>query len=201
MAKGKGEQIIQSTRLFVKHDFNIMCMKVMRDQLEKTGIDFELDSIGEIKITGKITDQQYALLEAALINYGIEIITDKKSLLIQKTKNAIVEMIHLEEEVGPSKISAYLASKMKLSYGHLSNLFSEVTHSSIENFIIIQKIERAKQLIISGELTLTEISFRLHYSSVAHLSNQFKKTLGMNPTTFQRIVKKRQMMNLKQGAR
>jgi AraC-like DNA-binding protein len=100
-------------------------------------------------------------------------------------------MVSLEDNFPSEKISLYLAEKLNHSYGYLANAFSEVTYSSIENFIIMQKIERAKQLMINGDLTLTEISYKLNYSSVAHLSNQFKKTTGLTPSAFQRIIVKR----------
>ncbi|MDB5229088.1 MAG: AraC family transcriptional regulator, partial [Bacteroidota bacterium] len=122
-------------------------------------------------------------------------VDNQKSTLVQKIKDTIIEMVWLEEKLPTSKISSYIAEKLNHSYGYLSNLFSEVTYTSIENYIIIQKIERAKQMIIGDELTLTEISYRLNYSSVAHLSTQFKKTTGLTPSAFQRIIKKRRSNN------
>ena len=110
---------------------------------------------------------------------------------MQKIKDTITDMVWKDENLPNITTSAYLADKLNHSYGYLSNLFSEVTYSSIENFIILQKIERAKQMIISDNYTLTEISYQLNYSSVAHLSNQFKKTTGLTPSAFQRIIKAR----------
>ena len=113
------------------------------------------------------------------------------SEMVQKIKDAIVEMVFNDENAINVKSSVYLSEKLNLSFGYLSNLFSEVTHTSIENFIIIQKIERVKQLIIINELSLTEIAYLLSYSSVAHLSTQFKNTTGITASAFQRIIEKR----------
>ena len=178
-------------KLYFKHDFNKMCHTILEEQLAVFHIDYKINSIGEIEIPERISERQYSLLEAVFLRYGISIVTDKKSMLIQKTKAAIIEIIHQDKKISTSKMSSYLAGKMNHSYGYLSNVFSEVAHTSIENFIIIQKIERAKQLLAGGEFTLTEIAFKLNYSSVAHLSNQFKKTIGISPSAFQRILKSR----------
>lgn len=121
---------------------------------------------------------------------GIEIVESQKRIFVQKIKDAIIEMIQNQESIS-IKSSVYLSDKLQNSYGHISNVFSEVTYTSIENFIIIQKIEIAKQMIISNELTLTEIAYKLNYSSVAHLSTQFKNTTGITPSVFQRIIQKR----------
>jgi len=180
-------------RLYIKYDINIAVRKILREQLDKLGLQYQLAGIGEVEIEGAVSSKLHVQLNTALSKYGIEIVTNQKSALIQKIKDAIVEMVYLEEKLPTSKISSFLAGKLNHSYGYLSNLFSEVTHTSIENFIIMQKIERAKQLIIADELTLTEISYKLNYSSVAHLSNQFKKTTGLTPSAFQRIIKKRQL--------
>ena len=131
------------------------------------------------------------LADRGLDCYGIEVVESHKSVLVQKIKDAIIQMIYIEEQLPTSKISDYLAEKLLHSYGYLANLFSEVTFTSIENFIILQKIERAKHFISTNELTFTEISFRLNYSSLAHFSTQFKNTTGLTPSTFQRIIKKR----------
>jgi AraC-like DNA-binding protein len=179
-------------KLYIKYDINIAVRKILREQLDKLGLQYQLIGIGEIEIEGTVPTKIHSQLNAALGKYGIGIVTNQKSALIQKIKDAIVEMVYLEEKLPSSKISSFLAEKLSHSYGYLSNLFSEVTHTSIENFIIMQKIERTKQLIIANELTLTEISYKLNYSSVAHLSNQFKKTTGLTPSAFQRIIRKRQ---------
>lgn len=178
-------------KLYVKYDINLACKVILQEKLEEFGIEYELKELGEVEIRGTLQPDLQKQLEAALERYGIRIVSNHKNTLIEKTKDIIIEMIYEKEKLPNTNISTYLADRLNHSYGYISNLFSEVTYSSIENFIIIQKIERAKQLIIEGELTLTEISYQLNYSSVAHLSNQFKKTTGLTPTAFQRIIKKR----------
>lgn len=178
-------------KLYIKYDINLACKVILQEQLEELGLSFEMKDLGEVEIIGNLTAELQKNLDESLGRYGIKIISNHKNTLIEKTKDIIIEMIYEKEKLPNMNISNYLAERLNHSYGYISNLFSEVTYSSIENFIIIQKIERAKQLIIEGDLTLTEISYQLNYSSVAHLSNQFKKTTGLTPTAFQRIIKKR----------
>jgi AraC-like DNA-binding protein len=184
--------------LYIKYDIHQACRIILEEQLDKLGIEYELIGLGEVEIKKDITPDQLQQLNTSLNKYGIEIVDNQKSTLVQKIKDTITEMVWLEDKLPTSKISSYIAEKLSHSYGYLSNLFSEVTYTSIENYIIIQKIERAKQMIISDELTLTEISYRLNYSSVAHLSTQFKKTTGLTPSAFQRIIKKRRSNHVAQ---
>lgn len=179
-------------KLFVKFDINFLSKVLLQEILNKLEIEANILAYGEIELKNDIKPDVYNELSEAFAKYGIEIIANPKSMLIQKTKEAIINLVYNEEDFPAIKISSYLAEKLNHSYGYLSNLFSEITFSSIENFIILQKIERAKQLIINGEHSLTEISYTLNYSSVAHLSSQFKKTTGLTPSAFQRIIKKRQ---------
>jgi AraC-like DNA-binding protein len=181
--------------LYIKYDIHLACKIILEEQLDSLGIDYELIGLGEVEIKKDMSPDTLQKLNTGLNKYGIEIVDNQKSTLVQKIKDTITEMVWLEEKLPTSKISSYIAEKLNHSYGYLSNLFSEVTYTSIENYIIIQKIERAKQMIISDELTLTEISYRLNYSSVAHLSTQFKKTTGLTPSAFQRIIKKRRTNN------
>jgi AraC-like DNA-binding protein len=182
-------------KLHIKYDINVACKIIMQEQLDKLKVPYEITGLGEIEIRKTISSNQYNELEMSIKKYGIEIISNTKNALVQKIKDTIVEMVYLGDKLPNSKISAYIADKLNHSYGYLSNLFSEVTHSSIASFIILQKIERAKQLIIEDKLTLTEVAWQLNYSSVAHLSNQFKKTTGLTPTVFQKIVRTRQEIN------
>ncbi len=179
-------------KLFVKFDSNQLYKVLLQEVLDKLNLESEVLGYGEIELKHDISPESTNQLTNELNRYGIEVVANPKSTLIQKTKEVIIEMVYNEENLPAVKISSYLAEKLNHSYGYLSNLFSEVTYSSIENFIILQKIERAKQLIINGEHTLTEISYLLNYSSVAHLSSQFKKTTGLTPSSFQRIIKRRQ---------
>nr|WP_321222633.1 AraC family transcriptional regulator [uncultured Psychroserpens sp.] len=178
-------------KLFLKFDIQQLCDKVLNDQFSNLKIRFSVISYGEIEILDKVSKSQLLEIKAVLSDYGITIVEDQKSILIQKIKDAITEMVNDEDETIAVKSSVYLAEKLNHSYGYLSNLFSEVTYTSIENYIILQKIERAKHLITTTDMTLTEIAFKLNYSSVAHLSTQFKNTTGITPSAFQRIITKR----------
>lgn len=178
-------------KLFLKFDFNTVCKKVLEAKLDELNIKHKILGFGEVEFLEKLTSDEYDALKASLNDYGIEIVENEKSILVQKIKDAIIDMVFNEDANVNVKSSVYLSEKLGHSYGYLSNLFSEVTFSSIENFMIIQKIEYSKQLLLNTDLTLTEIAFKLNYSSVAHLSTQFKNTTGITPSAFQRIIFKR----------
>lgn len=182
-------------KLYIRYNINTTSKLLLQEQLDKLGLTCQLTGLGELEVKNAISAEQHNQLSLVLKKYGIEILDDRISALVQKTKDTIIEMLYLEEKLPPSKISFYLAEKLNYSFGYISNLFSEVTFISIENFIIIQKIERVKQLIIADELTFTQISSKLNYSSSAHLSWQFKKITGLTPTAFQRIIKRRRENN------
>jgi AraC-like DNA-binding protein len=182
-------------KLYIRYNINTTSKLLLQEQLDKLDLSCELTGLGELEVKNGISAEQHNQLSVVLKKYGIEILDDRISALVQKTKDTIIEMLYLEEKLPPSKISFYLAQKLNYSFGYISNLFSEVTFISIENFIIIQKIERVKQLIIADELTFTQISSKLNYSSSAHLSWQFKKITGLKPTAFQRIIKRRREKN------
>lgn len=147
--------------------------------------------LGEVDTRENLTPAQYAAFKQALLRSGLEVLEDKKSMLIEKIKNIIVEMIHYSDEPPLLNFSAFLSQKLDYDYNYLSNLFSEVKGTTIEHFIIAHKIERAKELLIYNELTLTEIAEKLHYSNVAHLSNQFKKVTGLTPSFFRKMKHQR----------
>jgi AraC-like DNA-binding protein len=178
-------------KLYVKYDIHNAVNVIIKEKLSELGVEFEMGGLGEVEILSEITETQVQQLTESLAKYGIGIVDNLKGTLVQKTKDVIREMIYKEEGLPTSKISSYIAEKVNRSYGYLHNLFAENTYTSIGNYIIMQKIERAKQLIMEGDLTLTEISYKLSYSSVAHLSYQFKKTTGLTPSAFQRIIKRR----------
>lgn len=178
-------------KLYIKYDISIACKAILHEQMEKLDLPFKSISLGEIETQKVLTVKQQQDLSAALKKYGIEILDDYKTTLVQKIKDTITELVYGEEPLKGTKFSLYLSKKLHHSYGHLTTLFSEVTFTTIEGFVIMQKIERAKELMIAGEYSLTEISYKLNYSSVTHLSNQFKKTTGLTPSAFQRIIKKR----------
>jgi AraC-like DNA-binding protein len=174
-------------KMYVKFDFNTLCRKILDEKLKEQGLKYRLLNVGEVEFYESFTEEQHKNFKKNLEDYGIEIIESQKTALVQKIKDAIVELV-FSNEIIPVKASIYIAEKLNHSYGYLSNLFSEVTYTSIENFLIIQKIEHAKELMISKKQNLTEIAHRLNYSSVAHLSTQFKNTTGITPSQFQKIV-------------
>ncbi len=178
-------------KIFVKFDFTRTCTKVIEDALAALDIKYHMSSFGEIEFLEAVSEDKLKSFQLVLDAYGIEIIENQKIILVQKMKDVIIDMIYNDDHTVHVKSSVYLSEKLGHSYGYLSNLFSEVTYTSIENFIILQKIEHTKSLISKTDLTLTEIAFKLNYSSVAHLSTQFKNTTGITPTAFQRIIAKR----------
>jgi AraC-like DNA-binding protein len=150
--------------------------------------------LGEAEIMENITVEQHDQFRDALLLSGLELLDDKKSVLIQKIKNVIIELVHYSEEPLTVKFSEFLSQKLSHDYTYLANLFSEVTGTTIEHYIIIHKIERVKELLVYNELNLTEIAYFMHYSSVAHLSTQFKKVTGLTPSHFKQLRKKRRNM-------
>lgn len=182
-------------KLYIKYDINLACRVLLQEQLEALQIKYDLLEFGEIDIHEGVSDELFSELQSNLNRYGIEIINNQKSQLVQRIKDTIIEMIYEKDKLPTSTISNYLADQLNLSYGYLANVFSEYTYTSIENFIIIQKIERAKKLIVEDGLTLTEVSYKLNYSSVAYLSAQFKKVTGLTPSSFKRIVDKRRELS------
>ncbi len=178
-------------KLFIKFDFNKVCNKVLDEKLNNLNIKYSLLGFGEVMFQENLDEETKQQLTSDLEEYGIEIVENQKSILVQKIKDTIVDMVFNEDANVNVKSSVYLSEKLDHSYGYLSNLFSEVTYTSIENYIIIQKIEHTKQLIVNTDLSLTEIAFKLNYSSVAHLSTQFKNVTGITPSAFQRIISKR----------
>jgi len=178
-------------KAYLKFDIPVLTSHLLTILLQPFDIKYRILGFGEIEFQEKLAPEKQEEIREVLNKYGIEIIENQKTILIQKIKDAIIEMVFDENTTVNVKSSVYLAEKLGHSYGYLSNLFSEVTYTSIENFIIMQKIEYTKQLIIKNQLSLTEIAFQLNYSSVAHLSTQFKNTTGITPSAFQRIIKKR----------
>lgn len=170
---------------------SLRCKIVVKTELEQLGLVPKVIELGEVDIEGILPDQTRDKLKIALLKSGLELLEDKKSILIEKIKNIVVEMIHYSDEPPRTNFSDYLSSKLNYDYNYLSNLFSEVKGTTIAHFIIAHKIERAKELLVYDELTLTEIADKLHYSSVAHLSNQFKKVTGLTPSFFKQMKNKR----------
>jgi AraC-like DNA-binding protein len=164
---------------------------MVKQELEKLGLHHTSIGLGLIDIKENITDAQKETLKMNLAMSGLELLDDKKSILIDKIKNVIIELIHYSDEIPNVNYSDYISEKLDYDYNYLSNLFSEVKGITIQNFIIKHKIEKVKELILYDELNFTEIAHKLHYSSVAHLSNQFKKVTGQSPSFFKKIGAKR----------
>ena len=167
---------------------------VVKEELLKLGLHYTSVELGEAEIIEVISALQRDQIRAALLRSGLELMDDKKSVLIQKIKNVIIELIHYSDEPLAVNFSNFLSQKLDYDYTYLANLFSEVQGITLEKFIIAHKIERVKELLVYNELTLTEIAYRMHYSSVAHLSAQFKKVTGLTPTHFKQLKDKRRSM-------
>jgi len=172
----------------------IRCKMVVKYELEKLGLRHTTVELGQADIEGSISTEQHDKLKAALLKSGLELMDDKKSVLIEKVKSIIIELVHYSEEPLTVNFSDYLGKRLHHDYTYLANLFSEVQGVTIEKFLISHKIERVKELLVYDELTLTEIANLMHYSSVAHLSNQFKKVTGLTPSYFKMLGAKRRSL-------
>ena len=165
----------------------------VKEELRKLGLHFIVVDLGEVEIMENISAEQREPMKAALLISGFELMDDKKAILIEKIKTAVIEMVHHSDEAIKTNFSDFLSEKLNHNYTYLANLFSEVQGTSIEHFIIAHKIERIKELIIYDELNITEIAWKMNYSSVAHLSNQFKKVTGLTPSHFRQLKDKRRI--------
>jgi len=164
---------------------------IVREELERLEIKYIVIELGTVEIMEDITPKQHDQLKEGLLRSGLELLDDKKSILIERIKNVITEMIHYSEELPTQNYSDYISEKLGYDYTYLANIFSEVKGITIQQFIMTHKIEKVKELLLYDELNLTEISYKLHYSSVAHLSNQFKKITGLSPSFFKQLKQKR----------
>jgi AraC-like DNA-binding protein len=167
------------------------CKLAVKEELKKLGLHFVVVDLGEVEIMEDMTPEQHKQLQLGLISAGLELMDDKRAVLIERIINVITEMIHHAEEVPKVNYSDYISEKLNYDYTYLSNLFSEVKGITIQQFIIIHKIEKVKEYLLYDELSLTEISYKMHYSSVAHLSNQFKKITGITPSDYKLLKDKR----------
>lgn len=177
-------------KIYIKYMVSLRCKMMVKEALKKLGLHFIVVDLGEVEIMEELTESQRDALKAALYDSGLELMDDKRAVLIEKIKNVIVEMVHYADELPKMNYSDYISEKLHYDYTYLSNLFSEVKGVTIQQFIILHKIERVKELLLYEELNLTEISYLLQYSSVAHLSNQFKKVTGLTPSQF-KLLKNR----------
>lgn len=175
--------------VYIKYNFSEVFKRILQEQLEKLNVIYSSLGSTEVEIPNNISSEKMQQLSEGLNDYGGEIIENNKNIIVQKIKDAIVKMVY-SEEPAPHKISDYITEKVNYKYGYLSNIFSEVTFTTINNFIAQQKTERAKQLMISTNFNLSEIAWKLNYSSSGHFSTQFKNVTGLTPTAFRRISEK-----------
>jgi len=173
---------------------SLRCKILVNEELKKLGINDANVELGFVEVEQEISDKQLVLLKNNLYRYGLELIKDKKIALIERVKNVIINMIHNADEQPDINYSSYINKQLNLDYVYLSNLFSEVEGRTIQQFIILHKIEKVKELLMYNEYNLTEISYKLNYSSVAHLSNQFKKVTGYSPSSFKKMNLRRTQM-------
>ena len=174
-------------KLFIKNMVCSRCVMVVRSELEKLGFPVKEVSLGEATFEKKISDKQKEKISKAFLPLGFEIIDDKRSRLIEKIKNIIIDVVHHQDAEMTQNLSEVLSKELHHDYNYLSKLFSEVEGVTIEKYFIAQKIEKVKELLVYDELSLSEIAFRLNYSSVAYLSNQFKKVTGLTPSHFRKV--------------
>jgi len=170
---------------------SLRCKMIVKDELEKLGVNDAVITLGSIEIPEDISQKQQARLKKNLQRSGLELLDDKKTILIEKIKNVIIEMVHYSDELPVINYSDYISGKLHYDYTYLSNIFSEVKGITIQQFIILHKIEKVKELLLYDELNLTQIAEKLGYSSVAHLSNQFKKVTGLSPSFYRQLKEKR----------
>ena len=164
---------------------------IVKEELKKLGLKYIVLDLGMAEVLEELTDEQRIELKNNLLKSGLELLDDKKSILIERIKNVIIEMVHYSDELPKVNYSSYISEKLNNDYTYLSNVFSEVKGITIQQFIIINKIERVKELLLYDELNLTEISYKMHYSSVSHLSKQFKKITGLSPSFYKQLKQKR----------
>lgn len=167
------------------------CKLAVKEEIRKLGLHFIMVELGEVEVMEDLTSEQLQSLKEGLHASGLELMDNKRAILIEKIKHIIIEMIHYEDVLIKTNFSDFLSNKLHYNYTYLANLFSEIQGSTIEQYIIAHKVERIKELIIYDELTITEIAWKMNYSSVAHLSNQFKKVTGLSPSHFKNLKNKR----------
>lgn len=181
--------------IYIKYMVSLRCKMVVKQELQKLGLHYVNVDLGTVEILEDITDSQKEQLQKNLKVFGLELLDRKRNIIIEKIKAVIIEMVHYSDEIPHVNYSDYISEKLGYDYTYLANTFSEVKGITIQQYIILNKIERVKELLMYDELNLTEISYKLHYSSVAHLSNQFKKVTGLTPTYF-KCLKKKRLKNL-----
>ena len=177
-------------KLYIKYMVSQRCKTIVKEALKTLGLHFIFVELGEIEIMENMTDAQWLQLKTTLLPTGLELMDNKKAILIEKIKALVIEMIHYSSELPNGNYSDFISDKLQHDYTYLSNIFSETKGITIQQFIIVHKIERVKELILYNELTISEIAWKLNYSSTAHLSNQFKKITGLTPSHFKTLRNK-----------
>jgi len=180
--------------LYIKYMVSTRCKMLVKDELLRLGFHYVEVDMGSVELFENISTAQIEALKSKLLKSGLELMDDKRSILIEKIKSSIIEMIHNAEELPKENFSVYLSEKLGYDYTYIANTFSEIKGMSIQQFIILHKIEKVKELLLYDELTLSEISYKLQYSSAAHLSNQFKKITGLTPSFFKQLKDKRKLV-------
>lgn len=178
-------------KLYIKYMVSNRCKMMVKESLKELGLHFIVVELGVVEVMENLTFEQREQLKISLLDAGLELMDDKRAMLIEKIKNVIIEMVHYTDELPKTNFSDFISGKLNHDYTYLANLFSEVQGTTIEQFIISHKVERIKELIIYGELNITEIANKMNYSSVAHLSGQFKKVTGLSPSHFKQLKDKR----------
>jgi AraC-like DNA-binding protein len=178
-------------KLYIKYMVSLRCKMFVKEELEKLGLNYVSVELGLVEVQDDITEEQKETFAKNLKEGGLELLDDRRNILVERIKNVIIEMVHHADELPKVNDSDYISEKLGYDYTYLSNTFSEVKGTTIQQYIIRHKIERVKELLLYDELTLTEIAWKLHYSSVAHLSNQFKKVTGLTPTYFKELRQQR----------
>jgi AraC-like DNA-binding protein len=176
-------------KIHIKYMVSHRCKLVVMAALDNMGLQYGPVELGKVTIAEDLTQEQIDQLAATLMKSGLELLDSKNAILVEKIKNIIVQLIHYSEEIPNLNFSHYLSENLNFNYTYLANLFSETTGTTIEHYIIIQKVERIKELLLYDDLNISEISYRLHYSSPGHLSNQFKKITGLTPSYFKKLKK------------
>ncbi|HET8860897.1 AraC family transcriptional regulator [Marivirga sp.] len=177
--------------LHIKYMVSLRCKMMVKEELNKLDLHGATINLGTVKIREELSESKREQLKENLLKIGLELMDDKKSILVEKIKNVIIEMVHYSEELPKENYSYYISQKLGYDYTYLANVFSEVKGITIQQFIINNKIEKIKELLLYDELSLSEIAFQMHYSSVAHLSNQFKKNTGLCPSFYKNKKEKR----------
>jgi AraC-like DNA-binding protein len=178
-------------KIYIRNMVCIRCKMVVKSELEKLGMQYISVDLGEAEISDDISNEQLNKFGIALKKSGLELMDDKKSIIVEKIKTIIIELVHYTDEDIKVTLSDYISEKLHHNYSYLSNLFSEVKGTTIEKFYLAHKIEKVKELLVYDELTLTQIAFKMHYSSVSHLSGQFRKMTGLTPSHFKNLKHKR----------